>query len=212
MDKNVEHTAISAPSSAAATAIALIAWAGLALQFHVSLARTGSAAATAWILLDYFTIITNFLVAVVFSGIALGKAQFAAPRLIAGIMLAILLVGIVYGLLLREELKGVARIGNLILHGLVPTLVPLFWLAFVPKGAVRKHDPLVWTAYPLIYFAYALARGLIEGQYPYWFINVDHIGWPQTLVNAFGLAMAFLLAGYATLGLDHRLRNRAEDR
>jgi len=188
----------------------VIAWIGLALQFSVSLAHSGSGAATLWSLLDYFTIITNLLVAMLFSGIALGKAQVAPPRLIAGLMLAILLVGIVYGLLLREQLEGTAAVANDIMHIAVPILVPLFWMGFVGKGAIRKFDPLVWAAYPLIYFAYALLRGLIEGRYPYWFINVGRIGWPHTLVNAFGIAMAFVVAGYMTLGLDHQLSNRAE--
>lgn len=92
MGGDTKQTSIGRRSRTAAVIIALLTWTVLALPFGVAFARTGSGAESLWRLLDYFTIITNFFVAVPFSGIALGNAQFSAPRLIAGATLAVLLV------------------------------------------------------------------------------------------------------------------------
>ena len=46
----------------AAAVIALVAWAGLVVQFAATFGQTGSIADTIWILLRFFTVITNLLV------------------------------------------------------------------------------------------------------------------------------------------------------
>ena len=83
----------------AAAIVALVALAGLVVQFAATLDQTGSVAGTLWTLLRYFTVLTNLLVALAFGWVAIGGRPH--PRRLAGVMLAILLVGIVYGLLLR---------------------------------------------------------------------------------------------------------------
>ena len=190
----------------AAALIACTAWSGVVLQFLATFANVGSAAAALWILADYFTILTNLVIGIIFIRIAFGGAP--QPRRLAGVTLAILLVGIVYALLLRatDHPLGLARAANVILHLVTPVLVPLFWLAVVRKGALRLFDPLVFAAFPVLYFAYAMARGAVDGHYPYPFFNAAKIGWPQTLINGVGIAAGFLLAGYAFLALDRSLR------
>jgi hypothetical protein len=58
---------------------------------------------------------------------------------------------------------------------------------------------------PLAYFPYALARGALDGRYPYPFIDVGTLGWARVLGNAAAIAAAFLIAGYALVWLDRRL-------
>ena len=66
-----------------------------------------------------------------------------------------------------------------------------------------KFDaPLVWAAYPVAYFAYALTRGHFDGRYPYPFMDVGKIGWTQTALNAGGIALGFMLAGYVLVWID----------
>src|SRR5688572_25011044 len=145
----------------AAAAVALTAWAGLALQLQASVAHNGSLGAALWAMLRFFTIIANLLLALQFSAIALGSARAAAPRLLGGTTLTILLVGAVYALLLRGQADlndGVALVGVL-LHEATPALAALFWLAFARKGRLGRGDPLRWTALPLAYLGYALGRG-----------------------------------------------------
>ena len=188
--------------NAAALLVALICWAGLAIQFNATYAVQRDVADTLWILLRYFTILTNLMVAVVMTRVALGGKVSAF--LLGGITIAILLVGIVYMTLLRGllELSGAALLADMLLHKVSPVAMSLWWLLFAPRGRLKYNAPLWWALYPLAYFAYAIARGLNGDKYPYPFMNVDKLGWTQTMLNAGGIAMAFLIAGSLLVWLD----------
>ena len=198
----------------AAGIIALIAWLGLAVQLAATFEQSGSLAASLWIVLRYFTILTNLLVALVMTALGLGKARLVSPALLGGVTLAIVLVGVVYSLLLRGllELSGGARLADFLLHDVVPVLVPIFWLLFAPKRALRRYDPLLWALYPFLYVIYALARGAAENKYAYPFIDVAQIGWLQTATNSLLMALAFLAAGFALVWLDRRLGRQSAPR
>ncbi|MDF2119016.1 Pr6Pr family membrane protein [Roseiarcaceae bacterium H3SJ34-1] len=195
---------MSNSARAAGGAVALVAWIGLAVQWRASTELAGSAAMAVWIMLRFFTIIANLIVAVVLSGFALGRQHFAAPRLLGAITLAILLVGVVYALLLRGllELSGGAQLADVLLHKVTPILVPLFWLAFAPRGGLTFRDPWIWAILPLAYFAYALARGTMEGRYAYPFMDLAKLGWAQTVINAALIALGFVATGYVLVCLD----------
>jgi hypothetical protein len=200
----------------AAAAIALTAWAGLGVQLEASIGLTGSAPAALWEMLRFFTIIANVLVAIVFGGVALGGRRFATPFALGGVTLAILLVGIVYALLLNGllSLSGGALLADMLLHKVTPVIVPLWWLAFAPKNGLRSRDPLLWALLPLVYFGYALARGAIDGRYPYPFMNLTELGAGRTLANALLMAAGFLIAGSVLVRLDRwlaGLTRRADD-
>ena len=186
---------------------ALAAWLGIGLHLYALLTSSHPVLSALWMLLAYFTITTNLLVAVVFTGIAARRAAFESPWLVAGTALSIVLVGIVYGLLLRglRDLTGGSEAANILLHMTTPVLAPLFWLAFVRKGALTWRDPLLWMLYPLAYLAYALIRSAIEGHYPYPFIDVLAIGWLQTARNAVVIALGFIAGGEVLVWLDRRL-------
>ena len=195
----------------AAALVAFAAWAGLAVQLSATLASTGSVAETLWILLRFFTVLTNVIVALTFTVLAIGGRT--SPFWLGGVALSIILVGVVYIVLLRGllELSGGALFADLILHKVVPVLVPLYWLAFASKGRLRWRDPLLWMLYPLAYFAYALIRGMFEGRYAYPFIDVGEHGLAQVVMNAAGIAASFVLAGLAFVALDSLLgRNRGD--
>jgi hypothetical protein len=191
----------------AATCIAAIAWTGLAVQCMVVYQDNPSVLLTLWILFAFFTITTNLLVAVVFTGIAADRAVLRSAWVVAGTMLSILLVGIIYALLLHglTELSGGSAVANVLVHMVTPVVVPLFWICFVDKGGLTWRHPLLWAIYPLAYLAYGLTRGAATGKYPYPFMNVLSLGWEKTLVNVFWIAVAFMLSGFATVWIDHRL-------
>lgn len=191
---------------AGAGIVALTAAAGLAVQFRATLGQTGSISETMWILARFFTVLTNAAVAVIFAGIALG-ARVTARR-IGGVTLAILLVGVIYGLLLRGllSLSGGALLADTLLHKATPVLVALWWIICAPKGKLQWRDPLWWALFPAAYLPYALMRGAMEGKYAYPFINVDRLGIGQVLLNALMIAVGFLMAGYALVWMDRRLR------
>src|SRR5580693_1407894 len=139
---------MSAATRIVAALIASSAWIGLTVQFVASYSLTGSLGATLATLLWFFTITTNLLVAVVFTRIAL-RPESVSPSLTAATTLFILLVGVVYGLLLHglTELNGGSAAANVLLHMATPIAVPLFWLAFTPKGLLNKRAPLLWALY-----------------------------------------------------------------
>lgn len=198
------------PARVMAGVIVLVVVVGMAAQFEASLALTGSAGGAALAMLRYFTILANLLLAVVYAGVASGRRAFTTPTLLGGATLAILLVGVIYGLLLRDliALSGGAKLADLLLHHATPILAPIFWLAYAPKGGLTLRDPPIWAIFPLAYFAYALARGAVEGLYAYPFMDVSRIGWAQTGINAAAIAIGFVLCGYVVVWLDGRLARR----
>lgn len=187
---------------AAALAVALVCWAGLAIQFAATQAAQGDWVATLWILLRYFTVITNLLVALAMSATALGGR--VPPLLLGGLALALLLVGAVYMTLLRGlvELSGGALLADLLLHKVSPLAMAAWWLLFAPRARLEWTAPWWWVLYPLAYFGYAVARGLAGDLYPYPFVDVGRLGWAQVMVNAAGIAMAFLASGFALVWID----------
>jgi hypothetical protein len=189
---------------------ALVAWAGLVIQFEASMQTTGTALGALVSMLRYFTVLANLTLAIVLTGVALGRRSYGAPSLLGGAALSMLLVGIIYSLLLRDlvQLSGGAELANVLLHYTTPILAPLFWLAYAPKGALRARDPLVWMIFPLVYLLYALARGHMDGVYAYPFMDVAKIGWARTGLNAVAIAIGFVLSGYVLVWLDGRLARR----
>lgn len=188
--------------NAAAALVAIICWAGLAIQFSATFATQHHVVATLWVLLRFFTVITNLIVAAAMTLEAIGRRP--PPVVLGGTTIAILLVGIVYMTLLRGliELSGGALLADSLLHKVSPIAMTLWWLLFAPRARLRWSAPLWWAAYPLAYFAYGLWRGQMDGRYPYPFMDVGKLGWPQTLINAGGIAMAFLLAGFLLVWID----------
>lgn len=194
----------------AAGCTAAIAWLGLVIQCVSTFQGNHSILLTLWIVFAYFTILTNLLVAVVFTALAVERTRLRAPWVVAGTMLSILLVGIIYALLLhgKTELSGGSAVANVLNHMVTPVMVPLFWMIFRRKGQLRWSHPLVWAIYPLAYLAYSLIRGGQTGKYPYPFLDPGLVGWQQTMLSTLAIAAAFLLCSYALVALDHRIARR----
>ncbi len=192
---------------AAAGLVALAAWTGLAIQLDASTRLTGSLPDALWVMLRYFTILANLSIAGLFSAVAMGSRAAARPALLAGITLIILLVGVVYGLLLRGllDLSGGARLADTILHKVTPIIVTLWWLLFAPKRGLRYGHAIVWALPPLAYLGYALWRGGRDGIYAYPFINVAKLGMTQVLINAALIGAGFVAAGLALVWLSRQV-------
>ncbi len=192
----------------AALAVAAAAWTGLVVQLIASTGLTGSVGQAIWTMARYFTVITNLFVAGLFTALALGHD--ARPKLVGMVTLAILLVGIVYATMLHGliELSGGAALADFILHSVTPLAVPLWWLTFAPRGGLGWRDPWHWALLPLVYFAYALARGAIEGRYAYPFMDVGSLGWPAVLSNAALMAAGFVMGGYGLVAISRRRDGR----
>jgi hypothetical protein len=189
-------------AKAVAALVALICWIALAIQFSLTFASQHEVVTTLWVLVRFFTIITNLLVAIVMTLVAIDRP--VSPLVLGGVTLAILLVGVIYATLLAglEHPRGLAALANTLLHKASPVAMTLWWLLFAPRARLKFDAPLAWAAYPVAYFAYALTRGHFDGRYPYPFMDVGKIGWTQTALNAGGIALGFMLAGYALVWID----------
>jgi len=188
---------------AAAAFIALVCWIGIGLQFWASFTfRHYDLVLTLWTLARFFTIISNLVLAIAMTAVALGRRL--SPLLMGGLTLAILLVGVVYATLLRglHPLSGLPLIANYLLHDVSPVLTAAYWLFFVPRGQLRWSAPWWWLTFPTAYLAYALARGQLDHNYPYPFIDVARFGWQQVMLNVAGIAFLFILAGFALVWVD----------
>jgi hypothetical protein len=189
----------------AAALIAIVCWAGIALQFSATYSAQHDVLTTLWVLTRFFTIISNFAVAIAMTRIALGGRVLAF--VLGGLTLAILLVGIVYLVLLRglHSLSGNALLANHLLHYVSPIAMAAYWLLFAPHGRLKWSAPLLWMLFPLTYFVYAIARGEIDGRYPYPFLDVGRIGLALTIVNGCAIAAGFIPFGLGVVWLDRRL-------
>ncbi len=84
----------------------------------------------------------NLLAAVVFTVIVVNRTRLRSAWVVAGTMLSILLVGVIYALLLHGSTRSSPAAPPSPTSSSTwstPILVPLFWIAFVPKGSLTRR-------------------------------------------------------------------------
>ena len=193
---------------------------GLALNFFIRQGRFDSES------LVYYTNLSNLLCFIYFvplvarMAISLrdgtGGVVTLFPRLKGALTLMIAVTILVYHFLLAggkaPEYDGAHLqrwLANTLLHYAAPAMVILDWVLFDPKHTFRVFDPLLWLIIPLLYAVFAFIRAEIGGEirgrdsrFPYFFLDVDAIGWSGVLLYAGAFAVAFTALGYIMLLLD----------
>ncbi|MGY2188098.1 hypothetical protein D3C87_1082900 [compost metagenome] len=192
---------------------AVLGWTALSIQMYLTLyyrwSSGGSLLGGLMSYFSYFTVLTNMLVAVVLTCAATRRESaarrwFLQPWVSSGVAVSIVLVSVAYNLLLRHLFRpeGLQFVADELLHDVMPLLFLGYWWFCVPKGTLRlKHVPL-WLIYPCVYFAYAMLRGHLLSAYPYWFLNVNLLGYSQVFINAAGVLVGFVVIGLVVIGLD----------
>ena len=191
------------------TAGALLGWTALLLQFYlIILNRRLDVFQTIIQYFSFFTILTNLLVAscltvLVFNKQGKWRDLFSQPKTCTALAVYITVVGLVYNFILRSlwDPNGAQQIADELLHLVNPILFVVYWLAFVPKADLKWKDTWNWLWYPLLYSVYTLIRGALTGLYPYPFVDVTTLGYPQVLINSFFLCVAFLLLSLGFVGI-----------
>ncbi|TPG76708.1 Pr6Pr family membrane protein [Pseudomonas arsenicoxydans] len=200
-------------------AAAVLGWAGLAIQLYLILysrwtldARLIGGLVSFF---SYFTVLTNTLVATVLtcewtSRESAARRWFLQPWVSSAIAVSIAVVGLGYSVLLRHlwHPEGWQFLADELLHDIMPLLFLAYWWKCVPKGTLRLRHIGLWVIYPLMYFGYALWRGHLLAVYPYPFIDVDKLGYPQVFVNAGGLLAGFVVVALIVIGLDRWLARK----
>ncbi len=186
-----------------AAVAATLGWAGLAMQFYLSMSPsmvTGKGLLGGLIgFFSFFTILTNILVAIALT-VPLVRASsgiarfFSRPSVQTGIATSIAVVGVVYALLLRHlwEPEGLQLVADVLLHHVMPVLFLIYWWVAVPKGNLRWANVFQWMLYPVVYFVLAMVRGALSGVYPYPFIDATELGYTRAFLNALGILLGFV--------------------
>lgn len=180
--------------------IAVIGWLALVAQLVLHLKIPGVESGELLIrFFSYYTILTNLLVAVFATAQLLAsdntqKGLLFGPGMETAIALHITIVGVIYNLLLRGLWTegGLQAVLNDVLHTLIPIMVLIYWWKFTNASVLRYGQIFSWLIYPVVYFVFIGLRGAASGWYPYPFLDVTTIGYPQALLNCLFVALAFL--------------------
>jgi hypothetical protein len=161
----------------------------------------------------HFTHLTAVLVA-----LASGLAAFAPrsslgqlltrPSVMGGLAVYVVMTGAVYRLTSSWTdffLLWGWRVANVGFHYVMPTLFVIYWLVFVPKGALRARHAVWWLSVPVLFGAVTLIRGAVTGWYPYIFLNAPLLGTERLLIVIAAILSAFLLVGGIVVAIDFAL-------
>jgi len=139
---------------------------------------------------SFFTILTNLLVTLFFTAKALNLHKkafgiFHKKETSTAITSFILIVGIVYTIALRNiwEPKGLQLLVDELLHTIIPLYMFVYWFLYSCKNELNLKKVFSWIIYPLLYISFILARGHFSKYYPYPFLNMNTIGFSETLLN-----------------------------
>ncbi len=189
-----------------------LVWFALILQFYLTTKLAIDKGLGLWVgtarYFGFFTILTNILVALTFTvPLILPRSRwgqfFAQPGVRTAIAVYITVVGIAYSLLLRHiwDPEGWQLVADRILHDVTPILYVVFWFLFVPKSIVQWRNLPAWLIYPLVYVIVALVRGAIFNWYPYPFLEVSKLGYPQVFLNVAMLFIGFCVVAAIFIGV-----------
>ncbi len=192
-----------------ATALALVAGGGLALQYALITRNVGLGLGT-WRFVGFFTILSNIGIAAIATAIALGRQNRltgARARLMG--LTSIVTVGFVYSILLRSTWnpQGLQKLADAALHDWTPLMFAILW-ALMPHGELKWRD-LKWALTPpALYFGYALGRGGIDGWYPYYFLNPTLQTGTELAVSILGTLAVFAIVAGSGIAVDMRIARR----
>ncbi len=199
-----------------ASLLATLSWAAVLAQCYwgarASLEKGTPVCIGVLNVLSYFTILTNIVVAIVFTARVVHRRGrepvfLLKPATQTAVATYIVIVGCVYEVALRRlwSPSGLHLAADFILHYIVPIGYLLYWLLAVPKGTLRYAIVWSWTIYPFGYLLYSIARGVINGFFPYPFVNFAELGFSRFAANVAGLILVFICTGLVFIALDRAI-------
>ena len=161
----------------------------------------------AW--LSYFTIFSNLLAIIMAGALLYGRGRlynwFQSPSVQSAFCLYIAFVGLGFWFLLggpQNAVTFVDWIPEITAHTLSPLLGAVIWYRCVSKGQLSWRDSVIWLSYPIGYLVYWLIRGPLVGYYPYFFIDVNALGYSGVAIWSGALVVVFLLLGLLMWRID----------
>ena len=180
-----------------------------------------------WDFYVHFTNISNFFCIGVMLASLIQTAKkkencyvTVAPMLKFIGMLGILLTFLVFNIMLAgaegRDPQANWRIGSLAFHVVLPILYIADWFLFRERKKCKWYYPIASISFPVAYVIFLLIQAVILKFdssilipttetpliYPYFFVNLDTQGVPGVLMWIGILSAAFVMVGFAFLGLD----------
>jgi hypothetical protein len=147
----------------------------------------------------YFTNLSNIMISIVF---IVSAARLISARkdpsdtdvaIRGGVVVYIAFVGIVFNTILADtDLGQLIPWVNVIVHMIIPIAGVVDWVVWAPRRQLSFRIVLWWMIWPAAYAIFSVARGAVDGFYPYPFFNPSVSGgyggvalWCVVLVVAF---------------------------
>lgn len=154
----------------------------------------------------YFTNLSNIMISIVFIVSALrlisGRKDPSESDVAirGGAVVYIVFVGVVFNTILADtDLGELIPWVNVVLHMIVPVAGLVDWIIWAPRRRLPFRIALWWMVWPAAYSIFSVARGAIDGFYPYPFFNPAASGgyggvalWCLVLVVAFFVLAVFV--------------------
>jgi hypothetical protein len=191
-----------------AAIIAVLAWATFVDHLWLNMEReNGTFAAGLWRQMRFFTETTNIYAALLFTLIAVRWPAGATRRSLGGLALSAAVVAVVYWAVLYNS--AIPRTPwnasvNVVIHAIIPAAIIAYTLTLARPSHLTWADGGRWTIYPLLYLAYAFARGHFEGRYAYFFLDPGKIGIGNVLLSVAAIIAAFATSAAALIAWSNR--------
>ena len=181
-----------------------------------------------WDFYVYFTNLSNYLcigvmLAELIQTIRKRDDSFvsAAPKMKFIGMMSIVLTFLVFNLLLAgspdRNPEDNFTVNSILFHGVLPVAYVADWVLFYERKKTRWTDALLCAAFPLCYLGFLAVQALVLGFntsilnssgarpliYPYFFVDVDQLGWGGVGTWVLILSACFIVTGFLFFGLDH---------
>lgn len=175
--------------------------------------------------LNYYTLMSNILCAAYFLSAALftlkNEKKTMLPQVKGALVMCITVTGMVYHFMLagKFEMQGTLLMSNILLHYVVPLMTVLDWILFDCKGNYTRYSPFLWLIAPLAYFLYVIIRvaggallGPYGAKYPYYFMDIDTLGFGNVMLINLVMAIFFVILGYIIVWIDRMLWHKVENK
>ena len=117
-----------------------------------------------------------------------------------GGLISILVIGAVYNLLLGDPTSAAywTNKPSVCLHLITPILYAIYFLSTRPVRKVDVGGIQCSILLPYLYIAFIYTRHLITGDqwFPYFFLDINRIGWSGALGWIIALTVVFVLTGF----------------
>lgn len=135
-----------------------------------------------------------------------------APKFKFMCMIMILVTCLVYNILLAKENTAseyFLSLSNLTNHLILPIMFVVDWILFYEHEQTKWYYPLLSTIMPLIYVVLIVIRALILGNnsgkllYPYFFLDINTLGFGGFIMWVSILVVIFVALGYLLYFFDN---------